>query len=46
MDINPDPDCVKAMDPHMSSATGLAQMTPWPWVIVQATQIGMAPVFA
>lgn len=39
-DINPDPGCYKATNPAWPSAAQV-QMTPWPWVAPQVTQICM-----
>lgn len=45
-DINIDPSCIRIMDPNIASKTAWAELSPWPQVIEQASQIGMSPLEA
>lgn len=46
MDINTDPSSDRTMDPEWPLAACQAQMSPWPGVAVQGSQICMAPTAA
>lgn len=46
MDINTDPSSDRTMDPEWSLAACQGQMSPWPRVAVQGSQICMAPTAA